>query len=133
MRYIYNGTPLAQQRHRMARGIVYDPQSSIKRKLKFDAASQIRQQGYLNALEGPISVRLDIRYPIPKSWLKKRQITENYKTSRPDVDNISKIYLDILNKIAYDDDSQIVSLYAQKRYSSKPGVSVSIFQLKEEE
>ena len=129
MRYIYNGTPLAQQRHRMARGIVYDPQSSIKRKLKFDAASQIRRQGYLNALEGPISVRLDIRYP----WPKKRQITANYKTSRPDVDNISKIYLDILNKIAYDDDSQIVSLYAQKRYSSKPGVSVSIFQLKEEE
>jgi len=113
----------------MAGKIAYDPQDKIKRKTKLEFTNQLRRQRRLKALEGPISVILDISYQTPKSWSKKRKITANHKTSRPDTDNITKFFLDILNEIAYKDDSQVVELYAQKKYSDKPGVKITLFQL----
>lgn len=35
---------------------------------------------------------------------------------KPDVDNLAKIVLDSLNKIAYDDDAQVCRLLVEKRY-----------------
>lgn len=129
MKFYHSGNPIAKQRHRMANGIAYDPQEKIKRGMKFEFANQFRQQGYLKALEGSISAIVSISYQIPKSWPKKRKITANYKTSRGDLDNICKFYFDVLNEIAYKDDSQVVELYAQKRYSDKEGVEITLLQM----
>ena len=131
MRFYHSGIPIAKKRHRTANGITYDPQSKQKHGMKFEFANQLRQQGYLKALEGPIWVNLDIRYPIPKSWSKKRKITANYKVSRPDIDNIAKFYFDVLNQIAYKDDSQVVSISSQKRYSDEPGIEINLFQMED--
>jgi len=128
MRFYHSGTPIAKQRHRTANGMTYDPQAKVKRGMKWEFANQFRQQGHLKALEGPISAIVDISYQIPKSWPKKRQITANYKSSRPDIDNIAKFYFDVLNEIAYKDDGQVVELHTQKRYSDKPGVVITLFQ-----
>jgi len=46
---------------------------------------------------------------------------------RPDLDNIVKLYMDAMNGLVFEDDSQIVSLYADKRYSTEEGVIVEIF------
>jgi len=46
---------------------------------------------------------------------------------RPDHDNIVKLYMDAMNGLVLEDDSQIVSLYADKRYSTEEGVTVEIF------
>lgn len=131
MRFYHQGNPIAKQRHRMANGIAYDPQFKEKNKMKMEFASQFRSQGYLNALEGPIAAEVKVRYQIPKSWSKKRKITANYKTSRPDLDNIIKFVLDVLNQIAYKDDAQIVSLLSQKKYSDKPGVEIILFKIED--
>ena len=48
-------------------------------------------------------------------------------TKKPDLDNVAKIILDSLNKIAYDDDSQIVDLHIRKYYSDNPRVLVSLY------
>lgn len=49
-----------------------------------------------------------------------------YHIVKPDVDNILKFYLDVLNKIVVKDDNQVVEVRARKIYSSKPGVHLRI-------
>ena len=38
---------------------------------------------------------------------------------KPDADNIAKVVCDALNKVAYDDDTQICNLYVCKRYTKE--------------
>jgi len=131
MLFYHQGKPVAKQRHRMAGNIAYDPQSKIKNALKFEFAKQHRDQGYLNALQGAIRAKVDVCCQIPKSWSKKRQLESlgRYVITRPDLDNYEKFYFDVLNGIAYKDDSQIVSIFSQKRYSYIEGVEINLTQL----
>ena len=48
---------------------------------------------------------------------------------KPDCDNIAKIVLDALNKIAYKDDSQVIELSVKKLYSEVAKVSVHIEEI----
>ena len=48
---------------------------------------------------------------------------------KPDLDNIAKMILDSLNKIAYKDDNQIVRLVIEKFYSEEPRVEIEITEL----
>jgi len=133
MKVYYEGKPLAQQRHRMFRNIAYDPQSAIKKKINAEFAKQIKAQGDLKPLEGAILATVTILHPIPKSWSKKRMEKANgqFITSRPDIDNICKLYFDVLNKLGYHDDSQIVALFSEKKYSKNPGVEITLNSLEE--
>lgn len=74
-------------------------------------------------LEGSIRAVITAYYKVPKSYTKKRvqaiRNGEEYPQKKPDVDNIAKIILDSLNKIAYEDDSQIVELTVLKRYTEE--------------
>ena len=47
-------------------------------------------------------------------------------TIKPDLDNCVKIVADSLNGIAYKDDSQIVSVVADKYYSDTPRLELRI-------
>lgn len=72
-------------------------------------------------------------YPITKSTSKKKrqQMLAGLirPTKKPDLDNVIKSILDALNKVAYHDDTQIVSLSMEKFYSDSPRVEVSISNL----
>ena len=72
-------------------------------------------------------------YPIAKSASKKKrqQMLAGLirPTKQPDLDNVIKSILDALNKVAYHDDTQIVSLPMEKFYSDSPRVEVSISNL----
>jgi Holliday junction resolvase RusA-like endonuclease len=50
-------------------------------------------------------------------------------TKAPDADNISKVILDALNKLAFADDSQIVSLTVEKYYAEKPRVELTLHEV----
>ena len=58
---------------------------------------------------------------IPRSYTKKRVAAikegQELPMKTPDVDNCSKIILDSLNKVAYDDDQQVVELSVLKRWT----------------
>ena len=41
------------------------------------------------------------------------------QNKKPDIDNIVKIILDALNKIAFKDDNQITKIEVEKRYSKE--------------
>lgn len=50
---------------------------------------------------------------------------------KPDTDNIIKAVLDALNGLAYEDDSEVVSVTAKKYYSAEPRVEVALSDGKE--
>ena len=74
-------------------------------------------------LEGPVRAKIDIYYKVPKSYTKKRvkAIRDglDYPQKKPDADNVAKIILDSLNKIAFDDDSQVVELQVNKLWTEE--------------
>ncbi|WP_338630717.1 RusA family crossover junction endodeoxyribonuclease [Clostridium baratii] len=74
-------------------------------------------------LKGSIKAEIIAYYKIPKSYTKKRikAIKDGleHPNKKPDTDNIAKIILDSLNKIAFDDDAQVVDLKVSKRYTEE--------------
>lgn len=81
-----------------------------------------------------LDMRIMAYYAIPRSASKKKQAQMRERLLRPakkpDNDNIMKVIADSLNKIAYDDDSQIVDIMVRKFYSDRPRVEIMIQDLK---
>jgi Holliday junction resolvase RusA-like endonuclease len=96
-------------------------------------AEQIIRNAFLDAggkkiAKGiPIILRVVVFRPRPVSLPKKRE----YAVSRPDLDNYVKTVMDGLNKYAWEDDSQIVSLSAQKLFGDPPRIEVEINTIEE--
>ena len=72
-------------------------------------------------INGPVKARIEVYYKIPKSYTKGKRLACKHNITppckKPDADNIAKIILDSLNKIAFDDDSQVVDLTVIKRWT----------------
>lgn len=88
------------------------------------------QQAGCEKLEGEIVATIKAVYPIPKSTSKKKRaemLAVNIRpTVKPDCDNIAKTILDALNKIAYDDDNQVIDLRVIKEYGEVAKVIVEL-------
>ena len=83
--------------------------------------------------EGAIGISFVFGMPIPKSTSKRTREKmlngEIHHCKKGDLDNLVKAATDALNGLAYDDDSQIVYLYAKKRYADEPYVYVKIWEV----
>ncbi len=115
------GKPLGKSRPRVTRrGITYTPKATAERE---KLVRTIFMETYHRTcpLTGALKVTIEAVYPVPVSASKSRQAEmmadKITPTVRPDVDNVAKLILDALNKTAYADDSQIVSLTVSKRYA----------------
>lgn len=74
-------------------------------------------------VEGPISVAINFQFSRPKSHSKKRR--EDFRHSqKPDIDNLIKAVFDALNKVCFQDDSQIWELRVSKRWTDGPGETI---------
>lgn len=129
MEFIFNYKPEAKQRPRFgAKGKVYNPQRKKSLGYKWEASRQMRSQGPETLLERPVCVNMTFHMPMPKSWSQKRKKEQFGKpmTSKPDIDNLQKWLLDVLNGIAYHDDRYVTSGYFEKiwDYEGKAIVSV---------
>ena len=84
-------------------------------------------------MDGQLGVNIISYYNIPKSMSNKKReeaiIGRLRPTKKPDVDNVSKVILDSLNKIAYHDDSSVVELTTVKYYGEDPRVEVEIYEV----
>ena len=73
-------------------------------------------EAYLEAggekLKGPVCVRVRTFRALPKSRPKK--VMSEVDMYKPDIDNVSKIVLDALNGVAFEDDKQVVRLLCAK-------------------
>lgn len=78
---------------------------------------------------GPVSVKIDAGFDIPKSFTKKAHTEAFYgrlkPTKKPDADNILKL-VDAFNGIVWKDDVQITSASITKQYSMEPGLSIEV-------
>lgn len=87
-------------------------------------------------MEGEIRAVITAFYPIPKATSRKvkQDMLDNLikPTKKPDCDNVAKIILDALNKIAYNDDSQVVELVVNKRYGEVAKVVVELEEATQE-
>ncbi|WP_215754228.1 RusA family crossover junction endodeoxyribonuclease [Acetobacter sp. P5B1] len=75
-------------------------------------------------LEGALAVQMEIYVAVPASWAKKKReaaLSGSLRaTGRPDVDNVSKAFLDALNGIVWKDDAQVCDLRVVRLYAEIP-------------
>jgi len=86
--------------------------------------------GSSEPLDTPVTVAIYIRVGIPASYSKQKRkdALENIlkPTKKPDLDNITKCFLDAMNDIVYLDDKQVVSLHVTKVYAETPAVEIMV-------
>ncbi|OTA50501.1 hypothetical protein BHL91_00905 [Limosilactobacillus reuteri] len=107
---------------------VYDPPKvkNFKNLLRSLAVNQYSRP----PLIGPLSVSLTFYRPVQKSISKtereQRLSNKSKPVVKPDTDNYIKATFDALNGILWHDDSQIVKIMGEKRYSDHPRITVSV-------
>lgn len=113
------GKPQGKGRPRFSRGRTYTPKKTVE----YEAL--IKRCYLLHGgvkLEGAVRLRILVLYPIPKKTkaIDRQLMVQGHilPTKKPDGDNIEKAVADALNGVAYDDDSQIVKAYWEKRYAA---------------
>jgi Holliday junction resolvase RusA-like endonuclease len=81
-------------------------------------------------LEGPLTLSMSITVAIPPSWSKRKQAEALAglvrPTGKPDLDNTAKLVCDALNKLVWQDDSQIVGMSMSKQYGTEPGAMLEV-------
>ena len=115
---VVDGRIRGKQRPRVCKGHAFTPKQTIEYENWVRLC--FKNQGGKH-IEGPIRANIIAYFEIPKSYSKKRvqAIKEGreHPSRKLDTDNIAKIILDSLNKIAFDDDSQVIELTVIKRYT----------------
>ncbi len=128
------GEPVGKARPRMntRTGQAYTP---TKTKLYEYALRQwfIREYPNFRPIESRVKVEIVAYFSIPKSTSKKKEaeMMRNFisPTKKPDIDNITKIVLDAMNKFAFKDDTQVVILQVEKKYSDIPKIYVKVEEI----
>ncbi|GGH17128.1 RusA family crossover junction endodeoxyribonuclease [Paenibacillus segetis] len=131
------GEPVAQGRPRASTqgGFVklYDPAKSRDYKDYVRLAAVEHAPAAL--IEGPIGMALTVYRSMPKylsKYPKKASAAERGEilpTSKPDTDNYLKGVKDALKGVIWKDDSQVVDVFARKRYSARPRIEIKIKEL----
>lgn len=140
----FPGLPLAKERARARafavngkpRAMFYTP--SKTREYTKQLADEARKvMGERIQFHGPVSLTLVVTRPFLKSWskeeLKDAQDGIKKPTTKPDLDNYTKLVKDALNTVVYNDDAQVVYEIARKQYGLKPGLLISVRPLGRED
>lgn len=109
--------PKQRPRH-LKNGHTYTPRETKEYEELVAWSYKAQTDGYV--FKGPLTVTMLFTFVKPKS------AKRDYPTVRPDIDNIIKSVTDGLNNIAWEDDSQICRLIAEKQYGTKEKVYVLI-------
>jgi Holliday junction resolvase RusA-like endonuclease len=116
-----DGIPKPQKRHRHTRqGRVYDP----SKKDKMSLIAELLLTSPKTPFKKPLMIKLLFSMPRPKSHFRTgkfkgvlKDTAPDYASKKPDIDNLTKIVLDCMEKSGYfKNDSQVVMLQAEKVY-----------------
>ena len=127
------GTPVGKGRPKFARRgnfvSTYTPTKTRDYEHLIKVAAK-QAMGTTEPLKTPVAAYIYITVPIPQSYSKKRRKAcldgLERPCKKPDCDNILKSYFDAMNDVVYEDDSQIVEIYAKKVYGTIGLVEVLI-------
>jgi len=127
--------PMAKQSFRTTRtGQKYLDASVIKyrKAIRNMAILQMRKQK-AEKIEGAVNMNIVYSFRRPKSLNKKERNEIDSgktvpKTTKPDIDNLTKAILDALNGIVWKDDAQVTQINIQKIWSAKDQIEVEIWE-----
>jgi Holliday junction resolvase RusA-like endonuclease len=127
LRFTVYGKPLAQKRHRhFSRGKfvrVYDPSKADKTDLQQVLLQFKSENNITKPIEGSLAMKVVFNFERPKSHYRTGKYAGLVKesapiehTNKPDLDNLAKFVLDSMNKMIFNDDSQISNLLLIKNW-----------------
>lgn len=130
-------SPVAQARSRFAyvngHSLVFDPQKDKKRAAARKISNQILENGFSGPLKGSLCVEAVFTIQIPSglNQIQKNKLLWDCQNIciKPDIDNLLKFYLDVMNGLVYEDDKQIVSVYAFKKVGVVPSVAIKVSEI----
>ena len=135
MEFIVEGDPQGKARPRFSRRseTVYTPSKTAKYEKEI-RDSFLAAGGKMIPDGSYVTVAVDAYFKIPKSYIKGKRLACEHNINRPDkkpdIDNVLKVVLDALNKIAYADDKQVVEVWCRKWYSRSSGfLKISVREL----
>lgn len=107
----------------------YTPQNTRDYERKVKAC--YRQVCNSDPTDKPVAVNIYVYMSVAKSLSKKKreQILMSPPMKKPDIDNIAKIILDALNRLAWNDDKQVVKLSVRKEWGNEERVHVIITEV----
>lgn len=126
------GDPVGKARPRMntRTGRAYTPNKTKYYEYQVRQELVFKYRQIEPIVDEPVRVTIIAYFSIPKSTSKKNKSemlnNEIRPTKKPDIDNITKIILDALNKFAYHDDTQVVELIVRKYYDEVPRVYMKV-------
>lgn len=107
----------------------YTPENTKDYEMLIKQYFKLKYPRYI-PLENRVAVKIIAQFKIPKTVTKKdKELIKAGKlspTKKPDIDNIVKIILDALNKMAFKDDNQITKIEVEKIYGEEEKIYVSI-------
>lgn len=135
MEFIVEGEPQGKERPRFSRksGTVYTPAKTARYEKEI-RDSFLAAGGKMIPAGSYVTVAVDAYFKIPKSYIKGKRLACEHNINRPDkkpdIDNVLKAVLDALNKVAYEDDKQVVEVRCRKWYSRSSGfLKISVREL----
>ncbi len=130
MKIILPGEPIAKIRPRICRNYSYDPQEKVKNAAKWQILDQMKSLGINFPIPKDFCVSVDINFYTNPPSGEENLLAWGFKdnTFKKDIDNLCKFYLDVMNKIVYEDDRQIGSLQATKSYTNDPRTEINIMK-----
>ena len=130
--FTIKGEPKGKSRPRFTKnGHVYTPSETANYETLVGMSYRNSAMGY--QFTSPVKVTIRAYHKPPKG--KSKKVVEDMMnghilpTKKPDADNVAKIVLDALNKVAWQDDTQVVEMMVIKRYAEEPMVAVTIEEI----
>ena len=120
------GPPVGKHRARVCRsGHAFTPAKAVNYEALVKQTFAAKYPDFV-PMSGPVRMILSIWLMPSKETQRKikKSIARVYPIIKPDADNILKIVADALSGLAFVDDKQIISVYAEKKYSLRPCVEV---------
>lgn len=97
-------------------GAIYDQQKLQKEQFRW----RVRDKYKGKPITTPVEVRFSFYFPVPKGATppRRRDMLNGilHHMKRPDVDNLSKFYLDAMTGVVYEDDGQVCKMDVEKLY-----------------
>lgn len=110
----FTGKVIGQPRPRFTQqGAVYELKHAKQYKDAIAAAYREQCDSYSFG-DKPVFVSITVERELPKTLQRKTKDVVQPDLGKPDVDNIAKAVLDALEGVAYNNDSQVVWLFAGK-------------------
>lgn len=125
------GSPVGKQRARVTRqGHAFTPAKTVNYEALVKQTFAAKYPDFV-PMPGPVSMILSI-YIMPSKETSRKLTKAGIGGVRPrpiikpDISNVLKSIEDALNGLAYVDDKQIISVYAEKKYSGRPCVEIIV-------